>query len=411
MATKASGNRPGTMRERTPGHWELRVFGGYDSVTGKQIRRTKTFVGSERAAAKALGAFVQEVGSSDVSRRGVTVGQLLDEWLELGRSKQKPRTLQENRRKIEHRIRPLLGDLKLENLDAARLDKTYRHWLDEGLSEATVHKYHCIMSAACRQAVKWDYLDRTPTDKASPPRIVRREPKTPTPEQLADLIGMAEVDDPLMATAIALAALTGTRRSELVALQWSDVDLAAGRVRIWKGLTVANGRQYIGDTKTHAARELALDPIAVELLRRRWEFMVAKCTEGESPLVADPYVLSFNLNGGFPVNPDTLTHRFERLCRKMERPALDELRRTKPKAMSGDLAPADRWPFTFHELRHFSVTTLIAAGMDIKTVADRHGHSRATMTLDLYAHALPERDREAAGVLGQALEQAKTQRR
>jgi len=90
-----------------------------------------------------------------------------------------------------------------------------------------VHKYHCILSAACRQAVKWDYLDRAPTDKASPPRIVRREPKTPTPEQLADLIGMAEVDDPLMATAIALAALTGTRRSELVALQWSDVDLTA----------------------------------------------------------------------------------------------------------------------------------------------------------------------------------------
>jgi hypothetical protein len=156
------------MRERTPGHWELRVFGGYDSVTGKQIRRTKTFVGSERAAARALGAFVQEVESSDVSRRGVTVGQLLDEWLELGRSKQKPRTLQENRRKIDHRIRPLLGDLKLEKLDAARLDKTYRHWLDQGLSEATVHKYHCILSAACRQAVKWDYLDRARPTRPRP---------------------------------------------------------------------------------------------------------------------------------------------------------------------------------------------------------------------------------------------------
>jgi integrase len=215
-----------------------------------------------------------------VSQRGVTVGQLLDEWLELGRSKQKPRTLQENRRKIDHRIRPLLGDLKLEKLDAARLDKTYRHWLDRGLSEATVHKYHCILSAACRQAVKWDYIDRAPTDKASPPRIVRREPKTPTPEQLADLIGTAEGDDPLMAKAIALAALTGTPRSELVALQWSDVDLAAGRVRIWKGLTVANGQQYIGDTKTHAARELALDPIAVEVLRRRREFMAVKSTGG-----------------------------------------------------------------------------------------------------------------------------------
>jgi hypothetical protein len=75
------------------GPWEPRAFGGYDTVTGKRIRRTKTFVGSERTTAKALGAFVQEVESSDVTRRGDTVGQLLDEWLNLGTSKQKPRTV------------------------------------------------------------------------------------------------------------------------------------------------------------------------------------------------------------------------------------------------------------------------------------------------------------------------------
>ena len=36
-----------------------------------------------------------------------------------------------------------------------------------------------------------------------------------------------------------------------------------------------------------------------------------------------------------------------------------------------------RWPFRFHDLRHFSVSTLIAAGVDVRTVADRHGHARA----------------------------------
>lgn len=132
-------DRPGTVCERTPGHWELRAFGGDDSVTGKQILRSKTFVGSELAAAKALGTCVRDFESR-------------------------------NRRKIDHRIRPLLGDLKLEKLDTAGLDKTYRYWLDQGLSEATVHKYHWIPSAARRRAVKWDYLDRAPTDKASSPR-------------------------------------------------------------------------------------------------------------------------------------------------------------------------------------------------------------------------------------------------
>ena len=63
----------------------------------------------------------------------------------------------------------------------------------------------------------------------------------------------------------------------------------------------------------------------------------------------------------------------------------------------------ERWDFHFHGLRHFSVTTLLAAGVDIRTVAERHGHAQATMTLNRYAHALPEHDRAAAGVLGNAL--------
>jgi integrase len=122
--------------------------------------------------------------------------------------------------------------------------------------------------------------------------------------------------------------------------------------------------------------------------------------------VPDPFVLTYNANGEIPANPDTLTHGFARLCEALEKPALIKLKKTKPKAKRTDLAPGERWPFRFHDLRHFSVTTLIAAGVDVRTVADRHGHARATMTLDRYAHALPERDREAAGLLGQVLQQA-----
>jgi integrase len=124
----------------------------------------------------------------------------------------------------------------------------------------------------------------------------------------------------------------------------------------------------------------------------------------ESPLVTDPFVLSYNANGAIPANPDTFTHRFGALCDTMEEPALKRLRKKHPKAKQADLAPKDQWPYRFHDLRHFSVTTLIAAGVDVRTVAERHGHARATMTLDRYAHALPERDRAAAALLGEVLD-------
>jgi len=227
--------------------------------------------------------------------------------------------------------------------------------------------------------------------------------KVPTPEQLTRLVRAAEDADPVLATAVALAALTGARRGEIVALKWSDIDLVNGRVRIARSLTVSEGEQHTGPTKTHQSRDIAVDPVCVEILNRRWAYMVDLSERAESPLVPDPFVLSYNANGALSVNPDTFTHGFGKLCVAMELPALKKLRKTKPKAKRTELAPGQQWPFRFHDLRHFSVTTLIAAGVDVRTVADRHGHARATMTLDRYAHALPERDRAAAGLLGATL--------
>ena len=207
-----------------------------------------------------------------------------------------------------------------------------------------------------------------PTERATPPSVARKAMVVPTPKQLSALVRKADEDEPVLATAVALAALTGGRRGELVALRWSDVDLGACSVHIAKSLTVSRGERHKGPTKTHQARTLALDPIAVEVLRRRWTYMVDLSAEADSPLVDNPYVLSYNANGAMPANPDTLTHHFNALCVKMEAPAMKKLAKKKPepKPKRTDLAEADRWPFRFHDLRHFSVTTLIAAGVDIR---------------------------------------------
>jgi integrase len=129
------------------------------------------------------------------------------------------------------------------------------------------------------------------------------------------------------------------------------------------------------------------------VLKRRWSYMVELAERAESPLIADPYVLSYDANGAVPANPDTLTHRFGDLCVEMEKPAVKKLRKTHPKAKGSDLHPSDKWPYRFHDLRHFSVTTKIAAGVDVRTDAERHGHAKTTMTLDRYAHALPAKTR------------------
>lgn len=372
----------GTMRERPTGsgHWQLRVFLGTDAVTGKPRQVTRTFRGTKAKAKVELGRFVTEVADGKFDKTTATVGQLLDAWLEQVASSQRPRTLEENRRKIDHRIRPVLGSQRLAKLGTDTLDTAYRRWLAEGLSPTTVHAYHAILSAALRQAVKWGWIAQAPTERATPPQPVRKDMVVPTPAELSALVRAAEAKNPVLGTAVALAALTGCRRGELVALRWSDVDLPGARVRIARSLTVAGGEQHTGPTKTHAVRDLALDPIAVGVLQRRWAYMVDLSECAESALVADPYVLSYNANGATAVDPGGLTHAFAGVCSTLG------------------------VHFRFHDLRHFSVTTLIAAGIDVRTVAERHGHAQATMTLNRYAHALPERDREAANVLGAVLD-------
>jgi integrase len=99
-----------------------------------------------------------------------------------------------------------------------------------------------------------------------------------------------------------------------------------------------------------------------------------------------------------------VTQAFTRLCRRMEAPALAHLRETKPKATWVNLAPADRWDYRLHDLRHYTATQLFAAGLNPKTVADRLGHADPSITLRVYTANTDAQAQEAADSLEAGLE-------
>ncbi|PLS75025.1 MAG: hypothetical protein CYG61_09575, partial [Actinobacteria bacterium] len=74
----------------------------------------------------------------------------------------------------------------------------------------------------------------------------------PSPAELARLFAAAGEADPDLADFILLVAATGARRSELVALRWSDIDLEAGRFTISRGVVAGPDGLVVKDTKTHA---------------------------------------------------------------------------------------------------------------------------------------------------------------
>jgi integrase len=368
--------------------YELRVSTGKDAVTGKYAYTSRTWPGyaaddpEVTTADKALAKLVKELESRRSGRTagaGVTVDQLLVKWLKQitseGRS---PTTLREYRRLIDKRISPALGHVPAVKVTALELDVMYQGLTDEGLAPASVRQVHAILRASFRQAVKWKYLASNPAMDASPPKLVSKTVTAPTVVEVQAMIQAADADDPDMATLIALAAMTGARRGELCGLRWGDVDWTSHTLTIERSVaTMSRGQLITKDTKTHAARRLVLDTFGEETLKRHLRLTEDRAADLGISITPDSPIFSYDLVR--PIAPDTVSHYVRSIATKV---GVDT---------------------HLHALRHFAATELIGAGHDVRTVAGRLGHRDASVTLKVYSHALPERDRDAATALGKAL--------
>jgi integrase len=166
-----------------------------------------------------------------------------------------------------------------------------------------VRRHQSILSAALTQAVKWDWIAFNPADSASPPGLRRSSTVAPDTASVQKLVRAAEDTDPVLATAIALAAVTGARRGELCALRWSDVDWKRDVLRIERSLTVIKREPNEGPTKTHARRDIAIDGALRALLEHRRAQQKTYARTVGVPLTRDPYILSRSAYGSTPCCP------------------------------------------------------------------------------------------------------------
>ena len=361
--------------------WELRVYLGQDAITGKKRYATRSVRGSRREAERELARMVSAADRGTFARTGATVGELLERWLAQSASDYSPKTVRETRSYLDRDLLPALGNVPLSKLRAEDLDRFYRDLLAHGsrgrpLSPGTIRRIHGILRRALQQGVRWGWLGVNPAASASPPKVTRAEIRPPAPADLARLLRLAETHDPELATFICLSAATGARRSELVALRWSDLDLDRSVLSIERGIVMGPAGLVEKDTKTHQARRVALDRSTGAALTAHRELVLARARLGEVAVPPDAFVFSGDVLGSTPWFPDSVSRRFRHLC---DAAGLPNVR--------------------LHDLRHYVATRLLAAGVDVRTVAGRLGHRNAATTLNVYSHFVPEADREAAAVL------------
>jgi integrase len=332
-------------------------------------------------AERELARLIAEIEQGNVDLERATVGMLLDRWLahreSLGRS---PTTMREYHRLAEKVVRPELGHVRLSKLTARHLDQLYTKLSGRGLKPGSVRRVHALLHSALHQARKWKMVSSNVAEDATPPPLHHREVKAPDPAEVRAIILEAEKAEPAVAAVLLLAALTGARRGELCSLRWLDVDWEAGLLTVARSVYETKGGGWAEKpTKTHQVRRVALDELGTVILSRHRAKVEELANQLGLELPPDGYIFSRSPVGLEPIRPDLLTRVTIRAARA---------------------AGVDTH---LHALRHFSATQLIASGHDVRTVAGRLGHADPSMTLRVYSHALPERDREAAATLGRAL--------
>jgi integrase len=389
----------GTKTEVRRGVWRLRVVTGYDPTTGNPKQKSRTVYGTKKTADEALAAFLTEVRTGITITGTDTLNVLLDRWLEHIETDRSTTTIRGYRDKLI-RVRRDLGDTKLSELTAQQLDHAYAQWRREGLSAQTVHHIHRVLATALRQAEKWDLVARAATDRATPPKHAELPVRAPGPDVVLGLIEEARRRDlPVLAAAIFVSATTGLRRGELCGLRWSDLDLDTRTMTVARSVKHDDGPGWtVGATKTHKVRRIAIDLATVEVLQDLRALMEAAARDAGVVLKNDGYVFTLDPTGSRYWRPDSYTQAFNRLCLRTC-PDCRYRRRGNACETCGGRRAMNRFDVTLQELRHFTVTQALAAGIDIVTTSGRVGHG-ADVGLRKYAAFVPVRDREAAEALG-----------
>jgi len=243
------------------------------------------------------------------------------------------------------------------------------------MKPATILRIHSIISAALDLAVRSEWAERNVAKNASPPHPRKREPEPPSPEQAARLLNLVWAEDEEFGLYLWLSFTTGARRGEVTALRENRFDFRRCEVRVARNYLVKQGQRIEKPPKDGEGRRLSLDPLTCELLTERFARRRTDMRVLGVDVPGDAFAFSPDPVGRMPWNPDTMTHRYRRYARRV-----------------GITSP-------LKELRHYSATQLLDAGVNLNIVAGRLGHAEGSTTLKFYAQFTRPADQQAANVI------------
>lgn len=428
--TSPTGRVRGHIERLKSGSLRVRVYAGQDRLLRKDLYLKKTVAAGPDAndrAEKLRDELIFQVETGNHPKTDGNVDQLmaayLDENKRLGR-----KSLDGYRGNHRKHISPLLGRFKINGrqVDEDLIDQFYselercrdhcgvagtrpvgKHWTPlehrcdrrcrphvcKPLKPWTIHKIHSQLNGAFKYAKRKKWALVNPFEGAEPPPVPKGQPQPPSVRETALIIDAAW-NGTYYGPAVWFASTTGARLGELCALRWRDltvqhVDISHDidghdpyeclRQGCHWVLSISRSIEQVGvevwekGTKTHQHRRIALDnedaAVLIDLRQAREE-------EGKRtgrPVLETDFIIHHPDGPEVCLRPGAVSMHYSRF-----------------------VATLPVSPTTFHKLRHYTATELIAAGIDVNTVAGRLGHASATTTYNFYAAWKQELDQRAA---------------
>ncbi len=353
---------------------------GRDPSTGKRKQQWVSVKGTKKEAEKRLSELLNQLDNGVYMKPGKTaLADFLQRWLkDYAYSNLAPRTAEGYETIIRNHLIPKLGSIPLTKIKPEHIQRYYADMLANGrcdgkgaLNPLTVRHHHMTLHNALKCAVKWGLLVRNPVDAIDAPRTTHTEMKVMSEE---DLNRFLEVVKPTPYYSLFyLALFTGMRRSELLGLRWSDVDLLLCQISVNRTLhRLRNGDIIFGSPKTAKGRRIvSLSPSTALVLREHWEAQeTIRLMQGLRLRDTD---LVFSKEDGSPLIPNAVTNAWLRLAK---RTGLEGIR--------------------LHDARHTHASLMLKQGVHPKIVQERLGHSTIAITLDTYSHVAPGLQEAAA---------------
>ena len=284
---------------------------------------------------------------------------------------------------------PALGNIPLQQLTPSHIQTYYTDKLTSGrrdgnggLSPRTVRHHHRLIHVALESAVKLQLVNRNVSDAVTAPKYRNREMQTFNEKGMLAFLESVKVTEyyPMFYTAL----FTGLRRSELLALRWSDIDLDLGYISINRSIHHLEDKSFVFQPSKTAKsrRQVPLSPSTSIVLRQhRDNQRAAKLLLGKP--VTERSLVFCQLDGS-PLLPRSVSQAWRRFVRQAGFPGI-----------------------RLHDARHTHATLMLEQGVNWKIISERLGHGSVAMTLDLYAHASPGLQKAAAEGFDKVLDKQK----